>query len=443
MRRSVVAIVGRPNVGKSSLFNRLLGRRVAIVEPMPGLTRDRLYGTVTWGDREIELVDTGGLISTTDDPILTQVVRQAERAIEDADVVLFVVDAHSGLLPEDREVAQRLREAHRPILLVVNKVDELRHADTTEFYELGLGEPLTVSALHGLNVPELTDAIGALLPAAEPMGVSSPATHVAIVGRPNVGKSSLLNAIVGEDRVVVDPAPGTTRDAVDTPLRRGDQHLVLIDTAGLRRKARIDEAVERYSAARSLRAIDRADVVALVLDATVPVAEQDQEIARYTQEQGRALLLVVNKVDQVSPMPRLPPAALASIRAAMRFVAYAPIVLASARRGWGIASLLDQVSRAVDAFGRRIGTGPLNRVVADAEQAHPPAADRAGRQLKIYYATQAQAKPPTVVFFVNDPTLLTEPYRRFLERRLRGAFDLQGTPIRLFARPRGRPRTGR
>ncbi len=413
---------------------------MAIVEPMPGLTRDRLYATTTWAGREFDLVDTGGFVSAPHEPILTQVRRQAERAIAEADVIVFIVDAQSGVLPEDQELAQRLREARRPVVLVANKVDEPSRGGVEEFYALGVGEPIAISAIHGLNIAALSDAIVALLPASDSPAVSPIAIQVAIVGRPNVGKSSLVNALLGEDRVVVDPAPGTTRDAVDTPLTRSGQHLVLIDTAGLRRKARIDHAVERYSADRSLRAIDRADVVVLVLDATLPSAEQDQEIARYTQEQGRGLVLVVNKMDRLTPKPDLPASVVASVRTVMRFVAYAPIVATSATLGWGIGLLIDEVGRVAHAHEQRIGTGPLNRVIEAAEQAHPPGADRGGRQLKIYYATQTQTKPPTFVLFVNDPKLLTPPYRRYLEGRLRASFNFQGTPIRLRARPRGRSR---
>ncbi len=441
MRQPVVVIVGRPNVGKSSLFNRLIGRRVAIVEPLPGLTRDRLYATATWAGREFALADTGGFVSAAHDPILVQVRKQVERAMDEADVILFVVDAQSGLLPEDREIAQWLRQARRPVLLVANKVDDPRHAGAFEFYELGLGDPIAISAIHGLGIGDLCDGIVAMVPESEPTAEPMAATHVAIVGRPNVGKSSLVNAILGEERVIVDAAPGTTRDAVDTALTRDGRRFVLIDTAGLRRKARIDHAVERYSADRALRAIDRADVVVLVVDATGPIADQDQEIARYTQEQGRALVLAANKWDQLADTDRVHPSSLAPVREAMRFVAYASIVVASAKQGWGIAALINEVAKAAEAHGRRIGTGPLNRAVELAEQAHQSPTDPHGRQLKIYYATQAQTNPPTIVFFVNDPALMPATYRRYLESQLRAAFDFHGTPIRLIARPRGRAKS--
>jgi len=438
MEHPVVALVGRPNVGKSSLFNRLVERRLAIVEKMPGLTRDRLYATAAWADRVFYVVDTGGFVSAPTDPIQHQVREQATRAFEDADVILFVVDAQVGLQPEDRDLAQHLRKTRRPVLVVANKADDPRQANVADFYELGLGEPIAVSALHGLNISELVDAIATFLPPAEPAAEISQGTRVAIVGRPNVGKSSLVNAILGEQRVIVDPAPGTTRDSVDIPFARGGQRFVLIDTAGLRRKARIDQVVERYSADRALRAISNADVVVLVLDATTPVVEQDQEIARFAKEQGRALILAVNKVDVVSETPRLAPASVAAVQRPMRFVAYAPIVVVSAARAWGIDTLLNHIAQVAQAHERRVGTGPLNRVVEEAERAQQPASDRVGRQLKIFYATQVQSKPPTFVLFVNDPALLPAAYRRYLERRLRAAFDFVGTPLRLVARARER-----
>jgi len=440
MRNPVVAIIGRPNVGKSALFNRLVERRMAIVEAMPGLTRDRLYATARWADRVFDVVDTGGFMASAPDAMQRQVQGQMERALEDADVVLFVVDIQSGLMPEDRILAQQLRAARRPILLVANKADEPAKDLGYEFYELGLGDPITVSALHGLAISDLVDAILAILPPTAPTTEEAPATSIAIVGRPNVGKSSLVNTILGDERVIVDPAPGTTRDAVDVPLTHGGQRLILIDTAGLRRKARIDHAVERFSANRSLRAIDRADVVALVLDATRPVVEQDQEIARYTHEQGRALVLVVNKIDQFQADARLSPATVAAVEEPMRFVAYAPIVGVSATRGWGIDALFAQIAQAAQAHNRRIATGPLNRLVEEAESKHQPPSDKGGRQLKIFYATQAQTKPPTFILFVNDPALLTNPYRRYLEGRFRSAFDFRGTPLRIVSRPRGRVR---
>lgn len=441
MSTPVVAIVGRPNVGKSALFNRLIGRRMAIVEDRPGITRDRLYAPTSWRDREFTLIDTGGFVSDPSESIIAQVRAQAERAMEEADVILFVVDATSGVMPEDREVAQHLREARRPVLLVVNKADDPTHPGVYEFYELGLGDPLPVSAMHGLAVNDLLDAVIRALPEPAPTVEAPEAIRVAIAGRPNVGKSSLLNAILGEERVVVDPIPGTTRDAVDTPFRRGDRDFVLIDTAGLRRKARIDERLERYSAGRTLGAIERADVVVLVLDAGDPLVEQDQEIARYTQERGRALVIAVNKWDLVSQTPELHESALDRVKSGLRFVSYAHIVATSAKEGWGIPELIDRITAAAEAHTRRISTGPLNRAIEEAEEAHPPSADRAGKQGKIYYATQPGVRPPTIVCFVNDPELFPDEYRRYLDHRLRRVFDFEGTPIRLQFKARRREST--
>lgn len=436
----VVAIVGRPSVGKSALFNRLIGRRMAIVENLPGLTRDRQYATTSWRDREFHLIDTGGFVSNASEPMQAQVRQQTERAIDEADAILFVLDARTGVLPEDREVAQHLREGRRPVLVVANKSDDPDTPSVYEFYELGLGDPIAVSAVHGLGINDLLDALVALLPQAEGVEDTSQTIHVAVVGRPNVGKSSLVNVILGEERVIVDVMPGTTRDAIDTPFTHDGRRFVLIDTAGLRRKARIAGPVERYSADRSLHAIDRAEVTVLVLDASDSLANQDQEIARYTQEQGRALVFVLNKWDLVSTTPSAHPAALAAVRQAMRFVGYAPIVITSATRGWGLSTLMARVVETAEAHDRRIATGPLNRAVELAEQAHHAPADRFGRQLKIFYATQPRAKPPTIVLFCNDPTLITEDYRRYLESRLRKTFDFLGTPIRLVARRRERGR---
>lgn len=433
-----VAIVGRTNVGKSALFNRIAGGRKAIVEDLPGLTRDRLYAQASWRDRSFMVVDTGGYVSNAAEPVQRQVRAQAEQAMEEADLVLLVVDAASGLLPEDREVAQRLREGRTPLLLVVNKADRADHPGTFEFYELGLGDPIPVSAIHGLGIGDLLDAVIELLPAGDSAQETAPVVSVAILGRPNVGKSSLVNAILGEERVVVDPLPGTTRDAVDTPFVWNGRSFILIDTAGLRRKARIDQAVERYSAGRSLGAVDRCDVAVLVMEAGTPAVNQDQEIARYVAEQGRAMVTAVNKWDLVGETDRATPAQLAPVHRALRFVDYAPVVVTSAEKGWGIGRLLERILISAASFERRVPTGPLNRVLEQAEEAHHPPADRSGRLLRIYYATQPKAKPPTFILFVNHPDLLENDYRRYLESRLRGAFDFTGTPIRLVARARER-----
>lgn len=438
MSHPVVAIVGRPNVGKSALFNRLIGRRMAIVEDRPGITRDRLYAETSWGDRPFILIDTGGYVTDAAESITAQVRVQADRAIQEADVILYVVDMSAGVLPADKEMAELLRAGRRPVLLVVNKVDEPHHPGVFEFYELALGDPHPVSATHGLGINDLLDEVVAMLPEPEAEAEAEATIRVAVVGRPNVGKSSLINAILGEDRVIVDATPGTTRDAVDTLFRRGDRLFTLVDTAGLRRKARIDERVERYSAGRSLGAIDRADVVVLVLDAGQPVVEQDMEIARYAQERGRAFVAAVSKWDLASQTPELHKPARDRVKTALRFASYGAIVATSATRRWGIPELLDRVVEAFEAHGRRVPTGPLNRIIEAAEEAHNPPANRTGRQGKIYYATQPSVKPPTIVCFVNDAELFPDEYGRYLENRLREAFDFLGTPIRLQFRQRQR-----
>ncbi len=433
----VVAIVGRPNVGKSALFNRLINRRLAIVEDTPGLTRDRLYADTEWRGRAFTVVDTGGLVSGAGDNITAQVRAQAAAALVEADVILFVVDTRLGLVPEDQEIADVIRRARAPVLVVANKADSVAVEDAApEFYALGFGEPMPVSAQHGRGTGDLLDAIVDILPERQPAEEDQDTVAVAIVGRPNVGKSSLVNAILGETRVIVDPVPGTTRDAVDSAYEREGRRFVLIDTAGLRRRSRVDEAVEFLSATRARRAIERADVAVLVLDATAPVSDQDQRIAREIADAGCGVVIALNKWDRVAASARRDRKVEQPIRGALRFIAYAPIVVTSATAGWGIAELFDAIARVSAAHRGRITTGPLNRVIGDAIAAHQPAADAAGRRLRIFYATQPEAQPPAIVLFVNNPALLTDDYRRYLERVLRSAFDLTGVPLRFVPRRR-------
>jgi len=450
----VVAIVGRPNVGKSALFNRLISRRLAIVDDTPGLTRDRMYASTEWRGRQFTVVDTGGLISDAQDNITSQVQAQAAVALEEADVILFVVDTRLGLVSEDREIADLVRRARGPVLLVANKIDDgTGEAAAQEFYALGFGDPMPVSAHHGRGIGDLLDAIVEVLPDAAPVipnGAAAPMA-VAIVGRPNVGKSSLINAILGEDRVVVDPTPGTTRDAVDSLYERDGRRFALIDTAGLRRRSRVGAAVEFYSATRARRAIERADVAVLVVDATEPVTDQDQRIAREIADAGCGVVIALNKWDRVPPARRSKSAERAqsgaaparidrtrerAVRHPLRFAGYAPIVATSATAGWGIAELFEAITRVAGAHRSRIGTGPLNRLIGDAVASHQPPADASGRRLRIFYATQPETSPPTMVLFVNNPALLTEEYRRYLERALRSAFDLTGVPVRFVLRRR-------
>lgn len=442
MARPVVAIVGRPNVGKSALFNRLIGRRQAIVEETPGLTRDRLYAPVEWNGRAFLLVDTGGLRSDEDrgaDAVGRAVREQTLRAVEEAAVLLFVVDAQSGWLPEDAEVAHLLRQTRKPVLLVANKVDgPEQEAAAHEFHALGLGAPLPVSALHGRGVGDLLDEVVALLPPVDDAGEAAAATRVAVVGRPNVGKSSLVNAVLGEERVVVAPEPGTTRDAVDTVVQIGGAPYVLVDTAGLRRPARVGAPVERYSVSRTRRALERADVAVLVVDAAEGVTDQDQRIARQIAASERGLVVALNKWDLVADDRERAAEVRRAAAHALRFVAYAPQVPVSATARTGLDALLEALGRVAEAYTTRVPTGPLNRVIEAAEAAAPPPADHRGRRAKILYATQPHARPPTIVLFVNDPARLPESYLRYLERALRDSFPFPGAPIRFELRARTR-----
>lgn len=437
----VVAIIGRPNVGKSALFNRLVSRRHAIVEDHPGVTRDRLYAVTEWNGRRFKIVDTGGLRSVTAEGLEAKVRAQSDAAIEEADLVLLIVDVQDGILPEDRDIADIVRRARSPVLVVANKADgPAQEIAAHEFFELGLGAPYPVSAIHGRGIGDLLDAVFALLPVealvAEAGEEAGEPIAVAIVGRPNVGKSSLVNAMLGEERVVVDATPGTTRDSVDTPCERGGRTYVLVDTAGLRRRARVAAAVEAYSAGRARASIARADVAVLVLDGSEPVSDQDQRIGREIADAGRGVLVVMNKWDRVArsqgaDLPREQAA-----RRALRFLDYAPILAVSATEGWGIAGIFDAIARVAESHRGRIATGPLNRVIGNAMAQREPPADSSGRRLKVFYATQPATRPPTVVLFVNDPTRMTHAYLRYLDRAVRAAFDLTGTPLRLVMRRR-------
>ncbi|MDI6906299.1 MAG: ribosome biogenesis GTPase Der [Thermoanaerobacterales bacterium] len=437
MRKPILAIVGRPNVGKSTLFNRIVGGRAAVVEAQPGVTRDRIHREAEWAGVPFTVVDTGG-IATVGDDMAARVTAQARRAIEEADVILFLLDGGSGLLPEDHEVAEILRRAAKPVIVAVNKVDRFdQPLPTAEFYELGFGEPIPLSAREGLNVGDLLDEAVALLPRDEAWtgDAAEEPTSVAIIGRPNVGKSSLLNALLGEERVIVSDAAGTTRDAVDTFLARGERRYVFIDTAGIRRKSRISEPIERYSVQRAQKAISRADVALLVLDAVDGVTAQDQRIAGWAEEAGRAIVLVVNKWDLVEKSSDTMDRYREAIRRELGFVGYAPVVFLSARTGQRVSSVFPAIDRARDEFARRVPTAELNRLLQDAFLATPPPSDR-GRRLKLLYATQAAVRPPTFVLFVNDPELATNAYRRYLENQLRRAWGFVGTPVRIILRRR-------
>jgi GTP-binding protein len=444
MGKPIVAIVGRPNVGKSTLFNRLLGKRQAIIEDLPGTTRDRLYGECHWGDSSFVLVDTGGLLLSDEEiavlPIAEIVRRTREQAllaIEEADAILFLVDAEAGLTPGDEEIAQLLRQATKPVLLVANKADnEQRLLQAFEFYRLGLGDPHPISALHGRGIAELLDELVPLLPPAEEEGPPGEAVRIAIVGRPNVGKSQLLNTLLGQERAIVSTIPGTTRDALDTPLRWGDREIVLIDTAGIRRKGKIGTGVERYSVMRALRAIERADVALLLLDATEGVTEQDAHIAGYVVQAYRGIVLLLNKWDLVPKDHRTHDAYVQEVRSRLRFLDYAPVLSVSALTGQRVAKAVETALFVDQERRKRVPTALLNDLVRDAVEAHAPPSKVRGRQVRIYYATQAAVAPPTFVFFLNNPDWLHFSYHRYLENRIRQVFGFTGVPLKLVFRAR-------
>ncbi len=437
--KPIVAIVGRPNVGKSTLFNRLIQQRMAIIEDEPGITRDRIYGDTDWNGRGFTLIDTGGIEADPEGEMSRQVRRQAELAVQEADVVVFVLDTRTGLNPTDIEVADLLRRAKKPVIPCANKADNLRIEDQSlEFYRLGLGQPIAVSAVHGLGTGDLLDEIVRRLPEgkAEPIPEDDEATiKVAVIGRPNVGKSSLVNKLLGQERVIVSDVPGTTRDAVDVPIHHNGRTYLLIDTAGMRRKAKIEEDVERYSVLRTLRAIDRAGVVLTLIDATSGVTDQDKRIAGYAHEAGKAHILVINKWDLIEKDDSTMREYDSRTRAELTFLDYAPRLFISAKTGQRVQRVLDLIDQVYSAASAKIATSDLNEVFGEAKLMAPPPSER-GKRLKLYYATQAGTKPPVILCFVNDPELVQPSYRRYLENQLRDSFPLEGTPIRLVMKRR-------
>lgn len=434
MAKPVVAIVGRPNVGKSTLFNHLIGKRKAIVEDIPGVTRDRLYDNTDWAGREFIIIDTGGIRFEEGDIFAREIKLQAQLAIEEADVIIFVLDARHGLSPEDEQVADILRRSGKPIVLAANKVENFdRQLDYYEFYKLGLGEPIPVSAMHGLNTNELLDRVIAEFAPPKEYEEKDNAIKIAIIGRPNVGKSSLVNAFLGEQRVIVSDIPGTTRDAIDTPFRYNNTDYILIDTAGIRKKSRIKEATEKYSVIRALKSVERADVVLIMLDATAGVSEQDQRIAGYAHEAGKANIIVVNKWDLVEKDGHTMNKFDKDIREDLKFLAYAPIMYVSALTKKRIFKVLELVDFVVEQHNRRINTAELNRVVNEAMMLNPLPGG-GGKKIKIFYATQVRTAPPTFVFFANQPNMVHFSYLRYLENTLRQNFGFEGSPIRLLVR---------
>ncbi|WP_054697435.1 ribosome biogenesis GTPase Der [Syntrophomonas palmitatica] len=434
MGKPVVAIVGRPNVGKSTLFNRLVGARKAIVEDVPGVTRDRLYDNTDWSGREFIIIDTGGIRFDEGDIFSKEIKMQAEVAIEEADVIVFVVDAREGITTEDEEVAQLLRRSEKPVVLAANKVENFdRQLEYFEFYNLGLGEPIPVSSMHGMNTDQLLDAVIEKFPDAGQEDDDPDTIKIAIVGRPNVGKSSLVNAFLGESRVIVSDVPGTTRDAIDTPFKYNGKKYILIDTAGIRKKSRIKESTEKYSVIRSLKSIERADVVLFLLDGTEGVIEQDKRIAGYIHEEGRANIIVVNKWDLVKKDEHTMNRFDKDIREELKFLSYSPIMYVSAVTKQRVFKLLEIVDLVAEQAARRITTAELNRVLNEAMMLNPlPGAGK--RKVKIYYATQVRITPPSFVLFTNHPDLVHFSYLRYLENAMRKNFGFEGTPIRLIVR---------
>lgn len=434
--KPIVAIVGRPNVGKSTLFNRFTGGRVAIVEDIPGVTRDRLYRDAEWLNREFTVVDTGGIEFYGKGGIIeTKVKQQAQLAIEEADVILFVVDGKSGITPDDEAVANLLRRSSKPVVLAVNKIENYDNQDVYEFFNLGLGDPIPISAEHGMNTGDLLDAVIDNFPPEEEENLPPETVKIAVIGRPNVGKSSLVNKMLGEERLIVSDIAGTTRDAIDSLLEQDGKHYVIIDTAGMRRKARVNEPTERYSVLRSLRAIDRSDVVLVLIDGVDGVTEQDKKIAGYAHEAGKGMVLVVNKWDLVVKDDKTMHQFDRTIREEMGFLHYAPILYISALSGQRVNKVLEIVDFVAEQQNLRVPTARLNEVIDEALAITPPPTDK-GKRLKIFYATQVGVKPPKIVLFVNEPELMHFSYQRYLENQLRKNFGFEGTAMWLMIRKR-------
>lgn len=438
MTKPLVAIVGRPNVGKSTLFNRLIGRRLAIVEDTPGVTRDRIYGDAEWLTHSFTLIDTGGIEPSSEDQIAVQMRLQAELAIETCDVILFLVDGRDGMTSADEEVAAMLRKSNKPVVLGVNKLDAPKFNDAIyEFYSLGLGEPIVLSAGQGIGIGDLLDAVCSYFDSVEIESDES-VINIAVCGRPNVGKSSLVNALLGENRVIVSDVPGTTRDAIDTPFSRDGKNYLLVDTAGIRRKRAIEDAsIERYSVIRSLAAVRKADVVLFVCDATEGLSEQDVKIAGYVHEEGKPSIILVNKWDLVEKDTYTIETFKKDMNVSLNFMPYVSYLFISAKTGQRVSKILSMVNEVYEESVRRIPTGTLNDVVNEAVSMKEPPSQN-GRRLKLYYATQVAVQPPTFVIFVNDTDLMHFSYERYLENYFRKAFGFSGTPIRIYFRNRSK-----
>ena len=437
MSKPIVAIVGRPNVGKSTLFNALAGERIAIVQDKPGVTRDRIYAEVSWLNMEFTLIDTGGIEPESNDVILSQMREQAEIAIATADVIVFMTDVRQGLVDSDAKVADMLRRSKKPVLLVVNKVDSFEKfmPDVYEFYNLGIGDPIPISAASKLGLGDMLDEITSHFNKRDVEEEEDERPRIAIVGKPNVGKSSIINRLVGEDRVIVSDVAGTTRDAIDTAVKHNGKEYVFIDTAGLRRKNKIKEELEKYMIVRTVSAVERADVVVVVIDAGEGVTEQDAKIAGIAHERGKGVIIAVNKWDVVEKDDRTMNKFTASVRDTLAFMPYAEIMFISAKTGQRLVKLYDTIDMVIENHALRVATGVLNEIMSEAVAMQQPPSDK-GKRLKLYYITQVAVKPPTFVIFVNDKELMHFSYTRYIENRIRDAFGFKGTPLKFIIRER-------
>ncbi|MBC1520265.1 ribosome biogenesis GTPase Der [Listeria aquatica] len=435
MVKPVVAIVGRPNVGKSTIFNRIVGERVSIVEDVPGVTRDRIYNTAEWLGKEFNIIDTGG-IDLSNEPFLEQIRAQAEIAIDEADVIIFITNGREGVTDADEQVAKILYRSKKPVVLAVNKVDNPEMRDQVyDFYSLGFGEPYPISGSHGLGLGDLLDEVRKHFPNEEEDEYDDDVIKFSLIGRPNVGKSSLVNAFLGEDRVIVSDIAGTTRDAIDTSYSFDGQEYVMIDTAGMRKKGKVYETTEKYSVLRAMRAIERSDVVLVVLNAEEGIREQDKRIAGYAHDAGRAIIIVVNKWDAIEKDEKTMKAFTEDIREQFQFLDYAPIVFVSAKTKQRLTNIFPLINQVSENHSLRVQSSMLNDVISDAVAMNPAPMDK-GKRLKIFYTTQVAVKPPAFVVFVNEPELMHFSYERFLENRIREAFPFEGTPIRVIPRKR-------
>lgn len=444
MSKPIVAVVGRPNVGKSTLFNALAGENISIIKDTPGVTRDRIYADVEWLNRKFTLIDTGGIEPDSSDVILSQMREQAQIAIDTADVIVFMTDLKQGLVDADGKVADMLRRSHKPVVLVVNKVDSFSRdmADVYEFYNLGIGDPIPISAANRMGLGELLDVLLEHFPDQGQGDEEDERPRVAIVGKPNVGKSSLINKLLGEQRLIVSNIAGTTRDAVDTAVKYGEKEYVFIDTAGLRRKSKVKEELERYSIIRTVTAVERADVVVILIDATEGVTEQDAKIAGIAHDRGKGIIVAVNKWDAIEKDDKTIYKFTAKVREVLSFMAYAEILFISAQTGQRLPKLFEAIDMVIANQNMRVGTGVLNEIMAEAVALQQPPTDK-GKRLKLFYITQVAVKPPTFVIFVNDKELMHFSYTRYIENKIRDTFGFRGTALKFIIRERKEKENGK